>query len=260
LDFLYGSEPATGRRLRAKGWTCPIVPASRVESHAQELAASLATKSRDALRLLKQHLTRRLVALVGELTRIAPDSIAVTPQDVLVVDVRNFDEIRGAHKAAVLVIDDVAYAEDVLAGARQAIAESRSPVIAVLERSSVNGNGWILAPLCDAFVHARSAPAVTWRFGNGLAVEADRARSTAVQLATAWSKLAGGTRLPMPAEQAAEAADPLAAPTPIASTNVITATAYPDGIVRRWKMRCEEHVFRRSSITFASSRAHGEHA
>src|SRR5206468_4407366 len=62
-DFLLGFS--TGRQLRAKGWTCPIVPAADVEAHAQELASSLASKSENALRLLKQHLTRTFAKLVA---------------------------------------------------------------------------------------------------------------------------------------------------------------------------------------------------
>src|SRR5262249_22694280 len=69
-DLLYLSTASTGRRLRTKGWTCPILPAAQVEPYAQNLASTLATKSRESLRLLKQHLTRRLVGLAGELTRV----------------------------------------------------------------------------------------------------------------------------------------------------------------------------------------------
>src|SRR5207248_343821 len=39
--LLFGSAAMTGRQLREKGWTCPIVPAEQVEPHAQKLAASL---------------------------------------------------------------------------------------------------------------------------------------------------------------------------------------------------------------------------
>src|SRR5258708_34632010 len=59
-----------GRQLRAKGWTCPIVHATQVEDHAEQMATMLATKSQEALGLLKQHLTRSLSCLIGDLTRI----------------------------------------------------------------------------------------------------------------------------------------------------------------------------------------------
>ena len=69
-DLLYLSTASTGRRLRTKGWTCPLLPATQVGAYAQKLASALATKSQEALRLLKQHLTRSLVSLVGGLTRV----------------------------------------------------------------------------------------------------------------------------------------------------------------------------------------------
>jgi acyl transferase domain-containing protein/enoyl-CoA hydratase/carnithine racemase/acyl carrier protein/NADP-dependent 3-hydroxy acid dehydrogenase YdfG len=74
-DLLYRSKTQTGGELRAKGWTCPIVPAPLVESYAQELAVSMATKAQDALRLLKQHLTRHLVERVRAL-RPVDDAVA----------------------------------------------------------------------------------------------------------------------------------------------------------------------------------------
>src|SRR5262249_27973296 len=69
-DLLYLSTSSTGKRLRGKGWTCPLLPGAQIEAYARELASAMATKSRDALRLLKQHLTRRLVGLVEALTRV----------------------------------------------------------------------------------------------------------------------------------------------------------------------------------------------
>src|SRR5260370_34265657 len=59
-DLLYVTTAATGKELRAKGWTCPIVPEEQSEAYAQKLAASVATKSQRALSLLNQHLTRYL--------------------------------------------------------------------------------------------------------------------------------------------------------------------------------------------------------
>jgi len=69
-DFLFLSPALTGRQLRAKGWTCPIIPGAQVELHAQKLAAAMATKSQDALRLLKQHLARHLIGLVQGLAPV----------------------------------------------------------------------------------------------------------------------------------------------------------------------------------------------
>jgi acyl transferase domain-containing protein/enoyl-CoA hydratase/carnithine racemase/acyl carrier protein len=69
-DLLYLSTASTGKRLRRKGWTCPILPGAQVEAYAKQLASALATKSQDALRLLKQHLTRRQAGLIEALTRV----------------------------------------------------------------------------------------------------------------------------------------------------------------------------------------------
>jgi acyl transferase domain-containing protein/enoyl-CoA hydratase/carnithine racemase/acyl carrier protein/SAM-dependent methyltransferase len=77
-DFLYISTAATGRQLRTEGWMCPILPGTRVQAYAHQLASTLATKSRDALRLLKQHLTRHLLDLVKALTRV---EVPAPPQE-----------------------------------------------------------------------------------------------------------------------------------------------------------------------------------
>jgi len=67
-DFLFLSRKSTGQQLRTKGWTCPILPAGHVEIYTQQLAASLADKSQEALRLLKQHLARHLLTYVDALS------------------------------------------------------------------------------------------------------------------------------------------------------------------------------------------------
>ena len=69
-DLLYLSTASAGKQLRRKGWTCPFLPVAQVEAYAEQLARAMATKPRDALRLLKQHLTRRLVGLVEALMRV----------------------------------------------------------------------------------------------------------------------------------------------------------------------------------------------
>ncbi len=70
-DLLFGSALSTGLQLRAKGWTCPIVPATQVDAHAQTMLSELATKPALALRLLKQHLVRPLAAAAAALTPMA---------------------------------------------------------------------------------------------------------------------------------------------------------------------------------------------
>lgn len=75
-DLLYGSGTATGRQLRKKGWTCPIVAGEQVDSYAERLAWTLAGKSQDALRVLKQHLVRDLAGLVEALTEVKAVALA----------------------------------------------------------------------------------------------------------------------------------------------------------------------------------------
>ncbi|HEV3040322.1 MAG TPA: SDR family NAD(P)-dependent oxidoreductase, partial [Candidatus Angelobacter sp.] len=69
-EFLYGSTAVTGKQLQAKGWTCPIVSGAQVETFAEHLASTLAAKSQEALRLLKQNLTRHLAGVVQEFSCI----------------------------------------------------------------------------------------------------------------------------------------------------------------------------------------------
>jgi enoyl-CoA hydratase/carnithine racemase len=69
-DFLYVSTGLTGKQLRSKGWTCPVLAEDQVEGHALALASDLAKKSQVALRLLKQHLSRHLAPLAGALAPV----------------------------------------------------------------------------------------------------------------------------------------------------------------------------------------------
>ncbi|UII31929.1 SDR family NAD(P)-dependent oxidoreductase [Fulvivirga ulvae] len=71
-DFLYQSTVLTGKELKAKGWSCPVLPTDQVEAYATELASDLIAKSQTALSLLKQHLGRHIQALVEQLTTVEP--------------------------------------------------------------------------------------------------------------------------------------------------------------------------------------------
>ncbi len=193
-DFLYGSAAAvSGRALLAKGWTCPILPGSEVETFAQTLASTLATKSLDALHLLKQNLSRHLVVLVDALTPIeaateeAVDAIApivATPSERIRLDVpvenvivvkfsmadakelvADLDEVftairqAGGYKAVVLASDDGGSLPDVSGDAvpalQRLIVESAIPVVAALG-GDARGNAWLIAQACDACVYCRS--------------------------------------------------------------------------------------------------------
>ncbi|MEA2488833.1 MAG: polyketide synthase PksN, partial [Acidobacteriota bacterium] len=75
-QFIHDGVPRSGRELRLAGWTCPILSRADVVPYAERLAATLATKSADALRLLKQHLTRSLAgALDAVVVDGAPDRL-----------------------------------------------------------------------------------------------------------------------------------------------------------------------------------------
>jgi len=190
-DLLYRAHTSTGGQLRAKGWTCPILPPAAVEAYAQQLASTLATKSQEALHLLKQHLTRHLVELVEALTpadvvvaedeataktTIAPAEhirvdtsadrvLAITfgigdAKDVVAGLGRIFAELQHDtyYKAVVLGSDDpeflFAVPDDVVLDAQRLIAESTIPVVAALTRNA-KGNAWLVAQFCDACVYSR---------------------------------------------------------------------------------------------------------
>jgi len=190
-DLLYRAHTSTGKQLRAMGWTCPTLPVGKVEAYAQQLASTLATKSLDALRLLKRHLTRRLVGLVEGLTAIdiavagdetaAKTTIATTERirvdtpssrvlaitfgiadakDLVAGLGRIFAELQqGAwYKAIVLGSDDpeflFAVPDDVVLDAQRLIGESKIPVVAALTRNA-KGNAWLIAQFCDACVYSR---------------------------------------------------------------------------------------------------------
>jgi acyl transferase domain-containing protein/enoyl-CoA hydratase/carnithine racemase len=84
-DFLYFSDGGTGAELRAKGWTCPVLPSDQVSRHAQDLAGNLAQKSQKALKLLKQHLGRRIVEAAGALP--AATDVAFVADESLQVEI-----------------------------------------------------------------------------------------------------------------------------------------------------------------------------
>ena len=66
-DFLFLTTSMTGKQLRSRGWTFPMLPKEQVGAYGQKLAAAVAAKSQGALRLLKQHSMRQLARLVKEL-------------------------------------------------------------------------------------------------------------------------------------------------------------------------------------------------
>ncbi|NJM14566.1 MAG: hypothetical protein HC896_03545, partial [Bacteroidales bacterium] len=74
-DFMYLSTEATGKELKEKGWSFPILPQEQIEPFAQKLALTLAKKPQKSLRLLKQHLVSRIHGFVSELPVVEPFSL-----------------------------------------------------------------------------------------------------------------------------------------------------------------------------------------
>ncbi|HXH40005.1 MAG TPA: polyketide synthase, partial [Thermoanaerobaculia bacterium] len=186
-DFLYLSPASVGRKLRAKGWTCPILPGRQVEPRALELASTLATKPQSALRLLKRHLNRRLTGLVDALTPVEAEARAMEElsETVAVITygragVKDLVADLSRYRVIVLVSEDSDVPDDVAVGLQRLIIESKIPIVAALP-GNAKGNIWLISQFCDACVYsrtgsytadispdlARAAVAIfTYRFGN----------------------------------------------------------------------------------------------
>ncbi|UII31931.1 SDR family NAD(P)-dependent oxidoreductase [Fulvivirga ulvae] len=66
-DLLYQATAPSGKDLKAKGYSFPIVPSAQVEAYALKLAEELARKSEASLSLLRQHLGRHILACTEQL-------------------------------------------------------------------------------------------------------------------------------------------------------------------------------------------------
>jgi len=173
--FLYRSTQSTGRQLQAEGWTCPILPWTQVEVHAQQLASTLAAKSQEALRLLKGHLTRSLAGLVGALTRVdVAETAAEDPStEIAVIEygragVRNEITDLSRYKAIVLVGEDPGIPDDVVFDLRRLIFESEVPVVAALP-GDAKGNSWLIAQFCDDCVYSETGVYSSESIGSAFA-------------------------------------------------------------------------------------------
>ena len=257
-DFLYRNPSAAGRELRAKGWTCAIMPSDAIEPHTESLASELTAKSQEALRLLKQHLSRGLVDRVAALTPVAPiEAAAAATCEVIVLS------------------DDLS--EDVLSRLRQRIVESDVPVVAALT-GNASGKVWLVAQFCDACVYSRqgmysaagvaqdAAGAFAYRLGDEaareilltggdysgsqlehrvaglIAADADRVVATAEDVAASWARLPrtslaawkrhsaamleGKTSTPAPIEP-----ESTEAPAVTLQSKVVTVTPHANGVV-----------------------------
>ncbi|MGC2741636.1 MAG: polyketide synthase, partial [Candidatus Angelobacter sp.] len=75
-DLLYVAGVRTGKELRRRGWSFPIMPVGEIEGYAEKLARKLAGKSQEALRLLKEHVTRGLRRKEEKLVRVEVEADA----------------------------------------------------------------------------------------------------------------------------------------------------------------------------------------
>ncbi|HEX8611501.1 MAG TPA: SDR family NAD(P)-dependent oxidoreductase [Telluria sp.] len=205
-DFLYLTAGATGADLKAKGWTCPIVPADAVESVARALAANLATKSQTALRLLKQHLARTITSAVHALpavadawfapvtakntVREAPSTslhLALHGDRILVVTIRSADGLLDGLtrvlqttncRCVVLTSELPQFLAEVSEESISSMMLAVSVPVIVAYTSGASGAGWLLGQYSDACVYSeqgsyagdtRLAALASLRFGDDAA-------------------------------------------------------------------------------------------
>ena len=67
FDFIHGSTTYTGRELKDKGYSFPILSKENIEPYTQKLMAALVKKPKKSLQLLKNHLARHIQSIVNEL-------------------------------------------------------------------------------------------------------------------------------------------------------------------------------------------------
>jgi acyl transferase domain-containing protein/enoyl-CoA hydratase/carnithine racemase/acyl carrier protein len=177
------------------------VPAAQAAAHAQELAATLAEKSQEPLRLLKQHLARPLAERVAALTPAAipaqqETSAPVMPSpaahvrlteaadgvlamaladigaDELVDELRRiFSQIHEGRswKAVVLSSDHPEFlqtlSDDASWELQRLLLESEIPIVAALA-GNARGDAWLAAQFCDASVYSRTGAYSAARIGE----------------------------------------------------------------------------------------------
>ncbi|MEO8034188.1 MAG: polyketide synthase, partial [Acidobacteriota bacterium] len=157
-DFLYLFTTSTGRQLRTRGWTCPILPPEEIGAYAANLALTLADKSQDALRLLKRHLTRRLADCVNALTRVEKPATEDASAAVAVIRYGKAglkDPLPARAKAIVIVAEDPDIPDDVVSDVQRFIIESEVPVVAALA-GDARDNAWLVSQFSDACVYSKT--------------------------------------------------------------------------------------------------------
>jgi acyl transferase domain-containing protein/enoyl-CoA hydratase/carnithine racemase/acyl carrier protein len=177
-DLLFVELAMTGAQLRAKGWSCSILPPAQIEPHVQQLTADLAAKVPAPLRLLKQDLLRDVAEALADITPVALHGPVdegtgvvrvLTIEDGLVSDLLR--DVRavlagprqpGPTSTLLLVIDaheprgesPSGAEEDALLELCRLVLATESPVVVALPRGA-RSQFWLLGQCCDACVYSR---------------------------------------------------------------------------------------------------------
>ncbi|HKO55117.1 MAG TPA: SDR family NAD(P)-dependent oxidoreductase, partial [Thermoanaerobaculia bacterium] len=158
-DTQFLSSSWTGRELRARGWTCPVLPWAEVEAHARGLASTLATKSRDALRLLKEHLNRRVAELVDGLAPVdaAAGEIPLAADDDPGADLEQLIRAEQAYEALAAAPTVIPLQSTVVT----ATAHPEGIVVVKLEDREAKNmfSDALVAGVAEAFDHIRQSSA-----------------------------------------------------------------------------------------------------
>jgi acyl transferase domain-containing protein/enoyl-CoA hydratase/carnithine racemase/acyl carrier protein len=177
--FLYQSTVSKGEELKAKGWSCPILPSDQVEVYARKLALDLSVKSEGSLSLLKQHLGRHMLMLAEKLAtiEILKEESETATEQVLVIRIATGKQIfelkdivsdaiakvsKVTHyKTIVLSSEDVGFisVSDIPGSTVDALELQRLllecpvPVIAAIE-SNAKDVAWLISQYCDACIYS----------------------------------------------------------------------------------------------------------
>ena len=191
-DFVYAPGGSAGVELKAKGWTCPILPRDQVSTYARDLANDLARKNPLSLRLLKQHLARHIAGAVHALANADDESLTreetkpaviqapsarirvdVHSERTVIVTIRaqadgcraedllaDLDMILSAVDRCVILTSELAEflppaSANVAQGFKKALLSFNHPVIAALSQNA-SGIAWYVAQFCDACIHSET--------------------------------------------------------------------------------------------------------
>lgn len=204
-NFLCRDDVLSGQQLLARGWRGRMVASARVEAEAAALAAELASRSRQALSLLKTHLNRHMLALVGQLTAVGnaePLVPAVTDARTSVIHIDSGDaSVAGLAQTIDLAGQSGDCAAIVLTSARDgflpecdnqtlialknSIQAAPVPVIAAFT-AGAQGTGWLVGLYCDAAVYCQDGHYAAPELWQNAVLARDVAVLSALRIDEAW--------------------------------------------------------------------------